>query len=61
MIPQDIIQRAVRAHDAAVAAARSHEASKFGSRDERKLWGACERAEKKFEAAMAALVDAARD
>lgn len=59
MIPQDIIQRVVRAHDAAVKAAQAVMAATPGTRNYRLKLQRYDRAEENFEAAMAALVDAA--
>jgi hypothetical protein len=57
MIQQNILNRVTRAHDAAVTAAqRWSEAAAKGRRTD-KLFGTYEAAERRFEAAIAVLVD----
>lgn len=57
-IPQDLIQRLVRAHNNAVKAAQKWTASTPGTRASETLWDRFQNAEDRFEAAVAAVVDA---
>lgn len=59
MIPQDLIKRVTTAHDSAVRAAQIWEACTPGTRTKEVAAVRRENAEKRFEAALAALIDAA--
>lgn len=57
-IPKDLIQRLFRAHNNAVKVAQQWEAATPGTLKKSALWIRRENAEQRFEAAVAAIIDA---
>lgn len=57
MIPRDTVSRLVRAHNNAVKAAQRWTAATPGTRTQEVLWVRYENAERRFESAVAAVVE----